>query len=389
MTRIRKKIYLLINLVISVFLCSCNGENDTFSSPRYDAFLEDIEDSIPFEQVVESYEYIKLEKNDRCIIGDIDQLIVKDTLLYVLSNGIHCFNLDGSHNFSINKKGHASSEFTHIKTMSVMENIICAFDDVQNKLIYYDGETGEYIRKLQLPERFPLVFGFGDKIIVDRRSFPCEDAANDERFLVYDIDNLKKPYKLFINDLESKKVAHGTLTADDDGLLFSSIVNNTVWKITPSTLTEYFRINVPEKYSLSTSQKQSLINGEQEDVKGKLFYLSFVNENPKFIIGRLILNEDYVFIVYDKKEDSMIAFKEISNLKKWKNPPLDIIASDNNAFYAAILPEDISLIKDISDSIEIPSTQQDTIAYNTWCSVTNEDNPIIVKYKLKTIKKNE
>ena len=83
----------------------------------------------------------------------------------------------------------------------------------------------------------------------------------------------------------------------------------------------------------------------------------------------------------------MIAFKEISNLKKWKNPPLDIIASDNNAFYAAILPEDISLIKDISDSIEIPITQQDTIAYNTWCSVTNEDNPIIVKYKLKTIKK--
>ena len=386
------RLYFFLSICLfatALFFQSCS--NEVSQQDTYCMNVEKIEDSVSFHQLVDSYEYIQLEKNDKCLIGKVEQLVVKDNLIYVLSDGIYCFNMDGSHRFSINQKGHSAREYTHLKTISISDDLLCAYDDFQWKLMFFNKNDGKFVKSVKLPWSTCVegIYVYGDYLIADRGFLPNDDAIYDERFLVYKIDDLSSVIARY--SLENYKVVFlGDVSYSENGLLYSSVVHNELWRITPNGMSKYFFLECPESMSLTESEKELMSMDyyaiPEDEQANKLIILSNLHENKQFITGRCCYKKQFVNLVYDKKSGKHHIFTDVYDCDSWIYSPVDIISADNDYFYSVLLGETACFIKRYCDIGEAPKTGDvDKKSYEIYRSIKEDDNPIVVRYKFKNI----
>lgn len=85
-------------------MTSCTG-NIKEKGTKYSVKIDEILDSIPFDSIVDSYKLIKLETLPNCLIGDVKQMLFDDELIYIVSEGLYCFDMKGKFIYAINQKG--------------------------------------------------------------------------------------------------------------------------------------------------------------------------------------------------------------------------------------------------------------------------------------------
>ena len=155
---------------ISLCLYSCSDPNKDKSDFLYQAHITEVEDSIAWSDLIDSVSYIKLETNDRCRIGEVNQLLVANKKLYVISNGIHCFDLQGHHLFSINQRGHAKNEYVEIRNVNIIDDKLFLYDNKLAKVLIFNSNSGIYIDCMLLPCEMVAAYGLKQQIIIDRGS---------------------------------------------------------------------------------------------------------------------------------------------------------------------------------------------------------------------------
>ena len=253
-------------------------------------------------EVIEIDHYVPLETNDICLLGDIEKILVRDNLIFVMdqtNQKIMIFDHTGKFKAKIDHAGNGPGEYFHIKDFDVQKGLIHILDDMKAKMHAYtfdgqwvstkdmavvfsnfyflpDGSSfiatrsqrNEFIPEI---ESYSFLLGFPDSVIT-HKGFKRSEAENK-------MSILGSPFHIFQHF---------------DTLLFIPNYGSSVYQLTPEkTIRERYRVLFnkpvteealekadPNKYSrdLVKAGYQYLIFGWREISDYAFFQYSFPGE---------------------------------------------------------------------------------------------------------------
>lgn len=141
-------------ILLACCLCGCKShkadimeyENEMTQTLQIDVSQQEMLDIKPF---VKSYEYLPLEINQECIIGEVNKIVHTAGRYYILDRRqqkrIYVFDEEGKFLMPIGRRGRGPGEYTHPTDFYVTESAVVVYDMYSHKLNYYDL-VGEYIK---------------------------------------------------------------------------------------------------------------------------------------------------------------------------------------------------------------------------------------------------
>jgi len=160
------RVIVLIICIAIIFSCSNNYKskelvlNTDYKTIQIPSNPKEITN---YSEIIDEFTYIKLETNPKCLIGNVESLIITDDYIIVPDNfqkkSVNIFNTQGTYQSTINKVGKGPGEyiFPYIVIHDPINNGIMIFDSGSLKYIWYSID-GEYIKSIQ-SNIFPSVIG--------------------------------------------------------------------------------------------------------------------------------------------------------------------------------------------------------------------------------------
>ena len=111
---------------------------------------------IPFDSFIQKIEFLKLETTEDNLLGEISQILFKDSLLVVvdkrISRSVQVYNLQGDFKYKIGNIGAGPAEYTSVTHVCFIPGTdqISILDGPGHKVIIYDI-TGKYLSSHQTP----------------------------------------------------------------------------------------------------------------------------------------------------------------------------------------------------------------------------------------------
>lgn len=388
-----KKLLSCVNLLLCLIsVCSCiKSRPEDATDFKYNIIMNDTLNITTWYDLIDSVDYITLKTDERTVMGELKQLVVKEDLIYVLSNGVYCFDMDGICKFKISNRGRARNEFIEATTLSVSDGNLYLYDKIKGKGLIYDAQTGKFLEDIDIPVGGRKVYFINNYFIFDAVN---TDGPNINRFITYSQKWPDQKKNGYFSDEEHIGSIGGTCTWTNNGLIYSSYLRNISWKIDSKECIPYIKIVVPERNRLSDKVINAMIEERTISAKGynalnSIYGLSFINECETNITGRLFDNQKNspLFFVYDKKTGNSRFFRSLTNGEPWHVIPIgEYSTGDRNYMYSIVSSESIQLAKKIvgSDGNE-PEEEKYRQAFNVIQNIKNDDNPIVAKFKFKTI----
>ena len=113
---------------------------------------KNVQKEILFSSFVDSISYIPLETTDDCLIGSIHDIIISDSIIFVLNGERNCvffFNRKGKFLRKIDREGPGPGEYTVINQISYNENKK-RLSIASNKILEFNSD-GSFIREFNTP----------------------------------------------------------------------------------------------------------------------------------------------------------------------------------------------------------------------------------------------
>lgn len=369
---------------ISLCLYSCSDPNKDKSDFLYQAHITKVEDSIACSDLIDSVSYIKLETNDRCRIGEVNQLLVANKKLYVISNGIHCFDLQGHHLFSINQRGHAKNEYVEIRNVNIIDDKLFLYDNKLAKVLIFNSNSGIYIDCMLLPCEMVAAYGLKEQVIIDRGSIPQEMLKGDGRFILCPQTDVHDTSKGYFSEDEHRFVIEGTTSTCSRGIIYSSYLNCMAWKLTDNGCKGYLKLDVPSDMKLPESVINRAINDRRlpDDTDGYIYGLSNIAESDDFITGRLSYAKNFAYFIYDKRSGNTRCYSNVSEKELWQFAPISFQYGDKESLFNIYSSDEILLIRNIFGT-GTPPSDRNLHNYEIYCSEEESDNPVVARFYLK------
>lgn len=384
-----KSLFNLGLLCCLVLVCSCNKTRPEDAADfKYNITMGDTLDVPTWGSLIDSVCYIPLKTDSNTIMDVVEQLVVKDNLIYVLANGVYCFDMEGNCKFKINK-GRARNEFLNATTLSVSDGHLYLYDSSKHKGIVYDAQTGEFIENVDIPIGGRRVYFIGDYFIFDD---VLSEGPENTRFKVYSKKRPDLEKAGYFSDKEHERSIGGTISWSNDGLIYSSYLRNLSWKINGKECIPYIKVIVPEGKRLPDKTINYMISEgtnslKEYNIPNAIYGLSYLAECDGFISGQLIDNKTNwsVFFIYDKETGNARFFNSLADKEPWqKNPIGEVSAGDANCMYTIVTSESVMLSKEILGGVgNEPTEEKFRQAYNVIISVKEDDNPIVARFWLK------
>lgn len=383
-----REIILAISSLL-LFCASCQMKHNQQAEFTYHAVVDEVRDSVPFEDIVDSYRIIPLQTVEGYRIGDVSDLIVTDSLMYVVSEGLYCFNKTGTFKFAINRKGHAKDEYVKITSVNITDGGIYVYDSMQGKILIFDALNGNFCKKIDMPYTVAKVFCNKRSITADCSTLTCSAVSKDERLFVCSIKHPEEILGHCFGEDEYKIPFSGQTTNQENGFFFSNYWRCQTWKVGEKGCIPYIQMILPPEYSLEESQIQSLVNSnrlssESLENSNKIWGLVNVHENDCIITGDFCVGSSIASFVFDKKNNCCVALKSVKNEGPWQPVPMFFISAHKNKTYRVISSDDVLLIRQLTGLPSLPKNKdRQDIPYDIFCSVEEGDNPVVVEYTLK------
>jgi len=379
--------------VCLAIVCSCNKTDRNVRDFKYEIVVNETLDSPSWSDLFESVSYIPLKTD--VPMGQVDQIVVYDSLMYVLADGLYCFDMDGNCKFRNNNKGRARNEFLKASSLSVYDGKAYVFDRYKYKMMVFDAKTGAFIDDMSVP-------GYKIYSWFNGNSYICSDAdpqdADYTLFKCYSKDDINTQTAAFFPRKEDVGMMFGTTSWSGDGLICLSYVRNLAWKIMGADTVPYIKVTVPENKRIPDNIASSMIaDGSRsvEDYTGAevIYGLYYLTECDGFITATIFNHEknntSYIFLVYDKNTGKSCSYLTLRDKEPWQQFP--IAGRDNpatgcgNSIYVAYMSESLSLIKGVIGTGNEPADPRFLEPYEVFKGITNDGNPIVARYEFKPI----
>lgn len=403
--RIQKTLQIIVIILLSSSV-SCKkhspyNENIINIEPP----LINTENVLKLSEVVDSLTYIKLETDSCCLIGHIDKLISQDDKFILVdkdkATAIYIFDKTGKFINKIGTKGKGPGEYISLTDITIDEhgNII-VYDNKQDKLIIYSSEG-------DLKHEYRLKFDAEATayLMNNRIAFYC-DFINNPSLL----KNSQYP-NLIIYNLNSQEIEltglyfdHNINRQETIGLInnFSNIKNLPIFLMIPlnDTIYQINHNNIDKIYDFNLgSYSQEAQHAYQKKITKNT--IDVMDANKEFTEANygILLNymfcKDLIYTYYKKGNNYYYGFyypnKKIfkescvknNSLSSYKIPIKNDF--DDISFFMPISTDDENIYYILEPYLlegktNIANAQLNAISQKT----TVEDNPIIVRAKIKT-----
>lgn len=367
------------------FLMSCTSP----SSSGLKEIVIDPSQTIGFydlaEDVEPEFDIFALETTDSCLVGGICRIIYTNDLYYILDNNsvIFIFNPQGKFVSKLDKKGRGPDEYVHIRDFTVVGENIWLYDEIRRKFSCYDEnlnktedvETNTIINKIACAGG--NIYGAGVWFGIHRENFQIIEynTLNKElKKLIpypqnYDQNVFaKNPYIPYIIN---------QLAPLADSCLFVQPYCDTLFQVGHGTVTPRYKFRFTERYIDKQLTKDEW---EEESKKSMIIGVSAIYQTPASILI-LYAEPEYKFAIFNKETGIAKVYyvqfvnSYLGNLGIYR---MEFTANQEIiAIYPAVEGEP-SFMK---DRVKNPEDRQKI--ENAFIGLTEDSNPVILKYKLK------
>mgnify|MGYP004641549009 FL=1 len=251
------------------------------------------------------YRIIQLETTEECVVGVTDNLLIADSLIFVVDTWgrqISVFDMNGKFQNHIGRKGHAKGEYVSMYsvTLDTRQKRVCFIDEDSQKLLFYDYKGNflsqepryfwyQNIAFLGSDKRVLLTLPYDHKdyqalnsfklTITDEKGIPVCGALEDPGFPKYRLDKCQFQGSL-INALHT----------NPDGVYYLDILSpDTIWKIKDKECTPFVCVDFGEPFTTPETYRE--MTNES--------YRKRMNQT-KVLWDNFAFSKDFGYLYYDR-----------------------------------------------------------------------------------------
>lgn len=366
---------------LTMVLISCNRQStDLFSFEIEKAFSNEECKSIG--DIASEVSYIRLETNDKCIVGNNPKAFASDNYIVVIASGrIMLFERKtGVYIGDIGNKGNGPEEYNHASIFMPVnygKNRILAIGN-QNFLEY--GYNGKCLREVLVTKSITNTVMLDEYHYVS--FFPNYEGNNKTKVSVFALDgneivNLPN-YQVAPSDGGSFSfwMPNAWFFQYNDEVFFTELFNDTVYTVKTSEIAPRMVLGLGHFLPPYEQQNSSKLSS---GFTNKYFMLRNMFESDRYIFYSFKYKENIYTAVYDKKMSVSALSKNggfYNNIDNFISIPLSSINISNELVGVIYAHEIVQWFK---------SNKSTNLAYNLelFKNVSENDNPIIAIAKLK------
>ena len=336
-------------------------------------------------QHIKELKLIKLETTDNSLVDNIYKIIITDSMIYIFDSykggGLVLFNSNGEFIKRI-PHGGGPGELSHLYDVS--------YDSYSKELITYQhphltfySSKGEFLRQQRVPLGFynflPLPDGY---ILKTLDSYENEHLGNISQYTVYLTDKNFKIKSAHLSNIpiNANYGGYSYLYSNSDNIQITSKFNDTIYHYTPDGLSAAYVINYKSK-----KLPENALN-----LKYKAFYSFLKSNDYYYFLGEYLETPEcnVFYLRNDYRGFQTVIFRNKKDEKMFGGTKANFDVSE---IPAIAFPK--ATFKDYLVSIHYPNIEQDRFLKNSHlltqedkniiCNLKEDDNPIIILYKLK------
>lgn len=391
---VKRLIYcFLVTLTIS---CQSNHRENkevNLVDSQHKVNIEDITSDVKFSEIIDQMQLIKLETNSNCLLGEIEKVLVSNQRIYILSNNVYCFDIQGNYLFTFGSKGRGPNEYMNINDFCINNNTLYLLDVLQKKILSFSLENGKYLQSVYLAYGLDKFSIQGKYIIADRNGYFSEKFINNDRVFITDLNTPSRIIKSYFSEKRFRLNIKNTFYGYDESVFLIDPYTYSIYKIGMDGVNNYLHLNLG-KNAFSDAEADYLTENSQisSDIlkkKGKFWGLRNFHSTLNTHICEISKGNEPVLIIMNKdfKSYKAILCNSIKHSQE-QIIPINIVAADQLNYYTIIAAEHISLVKhNLQQSENNINLSNNLIEanYNVIINTKIDDNPIIGLYKFKSI----
>jgi hypothetical protein len=213
------------------------------------------------DSIINSYYYVPLQTTENCLIGKVDKIMFSKDRIYILdqmTKSIFVYEMNGVFVYKINKFGRGPAEYDNIMDFDIdsTNNQIIALCTNFRKLIFYDAESGHFIKEHKL-EFSPLSFM---KTGQNSYLFDCKIKLNqymgNNILIVTDtLYNIQNGYFPRNNNISIEPTPFSRFS---NNIYYCSNYNDTIYKYQNDTLYKKYYVDFGDRKLDLTSLPEEL-----------------------------------------------------------------------------------------------------------------------------------
>jgi hypothetical protein len=291
------KLYIAVFLILPVaFSCKKNSPRQAFTDVSgVEEIIIDTKNGkvISIDSFIQKVEYVKLETTDDNLLGEISQILIKDSLLIVVdgrvARSIQVYNLKGDFLYKIGSIGNGPGEYVKITNVCLVPGTdqISVLDGPMHKEIIYDI-NGDYISSHRTPfmlyyfeylesgNKAYEVSGMRDPSVGDLVNNPLIVTDGDDRILYGACHDFSSE--------EFSFTMHRPLRKIGEDVYFAPNFVNTIYIVGDTIVKAKYHINLLENGMPSF---ENMTNKRFEEYRNKYYFFN----------GDFIELSDYTYIM--------------------------------------------------------------------------------------------
>ena len=224
--------YKFIALLLFIVVASCNTDNE-FKNEIPKSNIE-INRKINCSDVLSLNRIVKLETSQKSIIGNIDEVVINDSLIYVLDKNItksvFIFNDKGQFVNKISKNGKGPNEYIRISsfTYDIYNKELLIVDPAGRKLLIF-SEMGIFKESIRLDDYFEFIH------VLDKDHFIFYSNFNSRKRKQFSISNKTGQILKRFRKIHKKHFGWGysynVFCGNNDITLFTVPYDNTIYSV--------------------------------------------------------------------------------------------------------------------------------------------------------------
>ena len=292
-------------LEVSASLPLMNQRKESLYKIEDHSSMLEVKSICPDSILAPEYRIIPLETTEECVVGVTDNLLIADSLIFVVdtwSRQISVFDMNGKFQNHIGRKGHAKGEYVSMYsvTLDTRHKRVCFIDADSQKLLFYDYKGNflsqepryfwyQNIAFLGSDKRVLLTLPYDHKdyqalnsfklTITDEKGIPVCGALEDPGFPKYRLDKCQFQGSL-INALHT----------NPDGVYYLDILSpDTIWKIKDKECTPFVCVDFGEPFTTPETYRE--MTNES--------YRKRMNQT-KVLWDNFAFSKDFGYLYYDR-----------------------------------------------------------------------------------------
>ena len=379
--------HIILALTILLFISCANEKKKVSNSIKQDPIKEInigkscFDNKTDYNNIISNVEFIKLETNRNCLIGNILKIVFFNQKFYILDkNRLLIFDSGGKYLNALDKNGRGPEEYYELRDFYIDEEGSIFILSNRNIIVYDSNLKFQYRQKIKLRQNSGLDLNPVRFFLVNNNcyyfysgSFGIENFDGNE-YGLYCVNKKGKLIKKFISVKYNYTQGHQNFYKSNNNIInfTNTYGNDTIYQISGEKFVPKFHINfvnsnidendmIEDRGTLYKKIITHNLNGNIMDVYETDVYLSF-----KFSHGRVPK-----VAVYNKLSENL---KVLNISQSQPIPFLFISGTMNNKFYSVL---DSYVLNDIITK----GYKSSAVEYGVDVPKPN-DNPIIAIYNL-------